>query len=195
MFSLSALAAFAQIVLIDISLAGDNAIAVGMAAAGLPHEKRRRAILAGIVAATILRIAFAIFAVQLLHVIGLMLAGGLLLLWVTWKMYRDLRKQKKMVFGEERDARKTIRGAILQIVIADISMSLDNVLAVASVARDHIWTLVAGLGLSVILMGAAASLVAKLVERYRWIGYAGVAVVFYAALSMIWDGMHQIAAL
>jgi YjbE family integral membrane protein len=193
MFSWSALAAFTQVVLIDISLAGDNAIAVGMAAAGLPAAKRHRAILAGIVAATILRIAFAIFAVQLLHIIGFMLAGGFLLLWVTWKMVRELRQtQGPLAAGQ--GAHKTIQTAVLQIVIADISMSFDNVLAIAAVARDHLWTLVAGLGLSVVLMGVAATYVAKLVERYRWIGYASVAVVFYAAVSMILQGAQQIAA-
>lgn len=196
---ISELSAFAQVLLIDLSLAGDNAIIVGLAAAGLPSEQRKKAILLGIVAATILRIIFAIFTTQLLQIIGLTLAGGLLLVWVSWKMWVELRHTK---FGETEaegntsdtdgtqgaQSSKKFSKAITQIVVADVSMSLDNVLAVAGAAREHLWVLVAGLAISVVLMGAAASWVARLLHKYKWIGYAGLAVVVYVAIKMTWDG-------
>lgn len=188
------LVAFVQIVLIDVSMAGDNAIAVGLAAAGLPQDKRHRAVLAGIGAATILRILFAIFAVQILHVTGLLAAGGLLLLWVSWKMYRDVRHmQKKMKHMDDdsvpsQPVVKKISSAILQIIAADVSMSLDNVLAVAGVARDHMAVLVGGLAMSVILMGIAASYIVKLTNRFPWVGYIGVALILYTAVNMVCDG-------
>lgn len=188
------LLAIAQILLIDISLAGDNAIAVGMAASGLPEIQRHKAVLAGIVAATVLRILFAFFAVELLHVTGLLVAGGLLLLWVSWKMYRDIRhmEKKKHDDGHHEPPAKTLMSAIMQIVIADVSMSLDNVLGVAGVARDNMVSMAIGLVMSVLLMGAAASFVARLTTRYVWIAYLGLAVVFYTALHMIWDGAHDL---
>lgn len=201
-----AFAALSQIVLIDVALAGDNAIAVGMAAAGLPSRERKTAIVAGIVAAAVLRAALAVFAVQLLGITGLLAAGGLLLLWVSWKMYRDISHMGKVHAhaegghgegaeggsGASRSQAKTLRGAIWQIVFADISMSLDNVLAVAGVARDHIVVLIIGLGLSVVLMGVAASWIARLTTRYHWIAYLGLITVLYTALHMIWDGAHDL---
>ncbi len=212
------LSAFAQIVLIDVSLAGDNAIIVGMAAAGLPAKERKRAIVIGIGAATVLRIVFAAFTVQLLQIIGLTLAGGLLLLWVSWKLFHNIRQEKNIKQEKEGAAALsraiggngkvkapqavkgyTLKDAVIQIVVADVSMSLDNVLAVAGAARDHVWIMVAGLALSVVLMGAAATLIVKLLERYRWIGYAGLLVIVYVALRMIWDGgtevSHELAML
>lgn len=204
-FDWAALAALSQIVLIDVALAGDNAIAVGMAAAGLPARDRRIAIVAGIVAAAVLRAVLAVFAVQLLGITGLLAAGGLLLLWVSWKMYRDIRHMRKVHAhadgGGEAEAShsgppaKTLRGAIWQIVFADVSMSLDNVLAVAGVARDHVVVLIIGLGLSVALMGIAASWIARLTTRYHWIAYLGLITVLYTALHMIWDGAHDLMKL
>ena len=192
---IAALIPLAQILLIDLSLAGDNAIAVGLAAAGLPERDRHRAVIAGIAAATVLRILFAGFAVQLLRITGLLAAGGLLLLWVAWKMWRDVRHaervQQSAVIAQDVyqvAAPKKLSAAITQIVIADVSMSLDNVLAVAGVAREHIWVLVSGFGLSVLLMGAASALVARLTGRFPWIAYAGLAVVLYTALHMMWEG-------
>ncbi len=186
--------AFLQIILIDISLAGDNAIAVGMAAAGLPKEQRHKAVLAGIGAATALRILFAIFAVQILHITGLLVAGGLLLLWVAWKMYQEIRAMQagRHAGSHTKPAAKKLSEAIFQIVVADVSMSLDNVLAVAGVARDHIAILVVGLALSVLLMGVAATFVAKLTQRYPWIAYIGLAIILFTAVNMIWDGSQQL---
>lgn len=190
------LIAFLQIVLIDVSLAGDNAIIVGMAAAGLPVEKRKQAVMVGIVAATVLRIIFALFAVQLLKVTGLLAAGGLLLLWVSWKMYQEIRLRSQADAAAHgkggKGKAKKLSEAIWQIVIADVSMSLDNVLAVAGAARDHTWILVFGLGLSVVLMGVAASWIARMTAKHHWIAYLGLIVVFYTALHMIWDGSHEL---
>ncbi|MCC7272992.1 MAG: TerC family protein [Alphaproteobacteria bacterium] len=203
-FSTEALVAFGQVLLIDLVLAGDNAIAVGLAAAGLPEEQRAKVILVGIAAATVMRIGFAAVTTQLLQIIGLMLGGGLLLLWVCWKMWRELRAGRE---EDEHDAeaalegaddgrtgppRKTFAQAALQIVAADISMSLDNVLAVAGAARDHPWVLIAGLALSVAFMGLAAAAIASLLQRYRWIAYFGLAVILYVALAMIWEGSGQV---
>ena len=201
MFDFADVLALLQILLIDISLAGDNAIIVGMAAAGLPKDKRHKAVLAGIAAATVLRILFAVFAVRLLHVVGLMAAGGLLLLWVSWKMFRDIRHMHKVSHEEKHDevaakpAAKTLTEAVIQIIVADVSMSLDNVLGVAGVARDHMAMLVIGLVFSVGLMGVASAWVAKIVARKPWIGYLGLAVVFYTSLRMIWDGSQELMAL
>jgi YjbE family integral membrane protein len=201
MFTLSSLYAFLQILAIDISLAGDNALAVGLAAAGLPTQKRHHAVLAGIVTATILRIIFAIFAVKLLHITGILVAGGLLLIWVAWKMYRELRHRHhhRAHVGQLSDSdgitsvpAKKLSTAIWQIAAADLSMSLDNVLAVAGVARDHMPVMIAGLTLSILLMGVAATLVAKLIHRYPWIAYGGLAIVLFTALHMIWDGTHDL---
>jgi YjbE family integral membrane protein len=189
---------FLQVVLIDLSMAGDNALVVGMAAAGLRPAERHRAVLAGIAGATLLRILFAVFAVQILHLTGLLAAGGLLLLWVAWKMYEELRHAKK-VRDADKDAAgdvaspgiqtKKISTAIWQIITADVSMSLDNVLGVAGVARDHLWLLAAGLSLSVLLMGIASSFVARLAARHSWIGYLGFVVILYTALRMVGDGV------
>jgi YjbE family integral membrane protein len=191
-------------------LAGDNAIIVGIAVAGLPAHQRARVMVIGIGAATVLRILFASLTVQLLQIIGLLLAGGILLLWVSWKLWRELREMRiarMLETGEIDDpsgtARakkaahvqkpKTMRDAVTQIIIADVSMSLDNVLAVAGVAREHAWVLIFGLALSVAFMGFAAVMIARLLDRYHWIAYIGLAVIFYVALRMIWDGSWEIA--
>ena len=197
MFEPAALAAFFQVVVIDLVLAGDNAVVIGMAAAGLPLAMRNRAILVGIIAATVLRILFATVAMSLMAIGGLVLAGGLLLLWVCWKMWRELRTPRdhgktELTAAEaaagERSQRKTFREAATQIVVADVSMSLDNVLAVAGAAREHPWVLVFGLVLSIGLMGLAASMVARMLERWRWIAWIGLALVLYIALKMIYHG-------
>jgi YjbE family integral membrane protein len=186
------LAALAQVVLIDITLAGDNAIVVGLAVAGLPDRQKRPAILLGIIGATVIRIALGAIALQLLAIIGLLLAGGLLLLWVCWKMFRELRRpHARRAVGETRQ--KTLRQAMTQIVLADVSMSLDNVLAVAGAAGGSTWVLMLGLLLSVVLMGVAANLLAKVLERRRWIAWAGLVIVLYVAVSMIWKGSAEIA--
>jgi len=183
--------AFLQIVLIDITLAGDNAVVVGMAVIGLPLAVRRKAILAGIIGATLIRVALSVVAVSLLAIIGLTLAGGVLLLWVCWKMYRELRAGPEQHI--EGAPRKTLRQAIWQIILADLSMSLDNVLAVAGAARGNLWVLGAGLVLSVVLMGIAADLLARLLERHRWIAWLGLAIVVYVAIQMIFSGWHEVA--
>jgi YjbE family integral membrane protein len=210
--SADAFSAFLQVILIDLVLAGDNAIVIALAAAGLPREQRPKAILVGIAAATLLRIFFAGIATWLLAIIGLLLAGGILLLWVCWKMWRELRHSEAtaqaatatLAGGElshataDETQRKTFAQAALQIIVADISMSLDNVLAVAGAAREHPLVLVFGLGLSVALMGVAASFIARLLTRYRWIAYVGLAIILYVALKMIWDGaveLHEAVAL
>ncbi|MFN3515041.1 MAG: TerC family protein [Phenylobacterium sp.] len=207
LFTAGALAAFFQVLMIDLVLAGDNAVAVGLAAAGLPVEQRRKAILWGLIAAVTMRIGFALITTQLLGIVGLLLAGGLLLLWVCWKMWRELRDQAEpeeaaaeaVMDGDptthppqEIAARqpKTFRSAFIQILIADLSMSLDNVLAVAGAAREHPAILVFGLLLSIALMGVAATYIARLLHKYRWIGYVGLLIVLYVALHMIWQG-HQ----
>jgi YjbE family integral membrane protein len=179
--------ALLQVVLIDLVLAGDNAIAVGIAASGLEARKRRHVILAGLGAAVILRIALALIAVQLLSVIGLLLAGGLLLLLVCYKMWRDLRAQTRVTAHAIKPA-KGFGQAFLQILLADISMSLDNVLAVAGAAHDHPAVLFFGLLLSIILMGVAANAISRLLNRAPWIGYVGIAIVLYVALHMMWEG-------
>lgn len=200
----------AQVLFIDLVLAGDNAIVVGMAAAGLPAEQRRKAIFWGIAAATIMRIGFASITVQLLSIVGITLAGGVLLLWVCWKMFRELREGGGGHDAEETSQhegaevvtdpaaqveapRKTLRQAITQILVADISMSLDNVLAVAGAAKDHTWVLVVGLAVSVVLMGIAATLIARLLDRHRWIAWVGLIVILYVAIEMIIGGTQQVA--
>src|SRR5215470_4195700 len=198
-----ALVAFFQVVMIDLVLAGDNAIVIGLAAAGLPAEQRTRAILVGIVAATVLRIAFAGMTTQLLQIVGLLFAGGILLLWVCWKMWRELRAasaaEPVMSYDINPDGtmagrmrRKTLGQAALQIVVADVSMSLDNVLAVAGAAREHPTVLVFGLALSIALMGLAANFIARLLQKHRWIAYVGLAIILYVAAEMIWRGAHEI---
>ena len=196
--SRESIAALLQVIAIDLVLAGDNAVVIGLAAAGLAKAQRARAILVGILAATGLRILFAIFAIQLLDIVGLLLAGGILLLWVCWKMWRELRGPSKedceaaLTAGEAHVPRKTFAQAAWQIVLADISMSLDNVLAVAGAARDHPAALVFGLGLSIVLMGVAASFIARLLNRHRWIAYGGLAVILYVAGDMIWRGAVEV---
>jgi YjbE family integral membrane protein len=203
-----AIAAFFQVIMIDLVLAGDNAIVIGLAAAGLPHEQRTKAILIGIGAATALRIVFAGITTQLLRLVGLLFAGGLLLLWVCWKMWRELRASVE----QEQDAaealtgydinangtiaahipRKTFAQAAGQIIVADVSMSLDNVLAVAGAAREHPVVLIFGLALSIGLMGVAASFIARLLQNHRWVAYVGLAVILYVALEMVYRGAHEL---
>jgi YjbE family integral membrane protein len=208
LFTADALSALLQVIMIDLVLAGDNAIVIGLAAAGLPREQRGKAILVGIIAATVLRIVFAGLTTQLLQIVGLLLAGGILLLWVCWKMWRELRTTHaeevdatEALDGEDinRDGavaggarRKTFAQAAWQIVIADVSMSLDNVLAVAGAAREHPMVLIFGLGLSIALMGIAASFIAKLLQRHRWIAYVGLAVILYVAIEMIYRGSLEV---
>jgi YjbE family integral membrane protein len=197
----ASLAALVEILLIDIVLAGDNAIVVGALAAGLPAEQRRKVIMLGVAAALVLRIAFALIVTQLLQVVGLILAGGFLLLWVAWKMWRELRHASESagsaeIVGDEHSGlrpAKSFASAAWGVAIADVSMSLDNVLAVAGAARDHPWILVFGLILSVVLMGVAANFIARYIERYRWIAYVGLAVIVWVAGKMIWDGWHDVA--
>ncbi len=203
------LTAFAQVIMIDLVLAGDNAIVIGLAAAGLPKDQRNKAILIGIIVATVMRIGFAAITTQLLAIVGLLLAGGILLLWVCWKMWRELRAGHEQEQHDAQEAladadlnadgtvaggapRKTFAQAAWQIVIADLTMSLDNVLAVAGAARDHPWVLVFGLALSIALMGLAASFIAGLLQRHRWIAYVGLAVILYVALEMIYRGGHEV---
>jgi YjbE family integral membrane protein len=185
------LSALVQVLLIDLTLAGDNAVVVGMAVAGLPSARRRTAIIAGIGAAAALRMALGAITLHLLDIIGLLLAGGLLLLWVCWKMYRELRQPAP----PDADApAKTFGQAMLQIVLADVSMSLDNVLAVAGAAAGHTWVLVTGIAVAVVLMGVAANLVAKLLDRHRWIAWLGLLIVLYVAIRLIWEGGHEVVA-
>ena len=195
------LGAFLQVVMIDLVLAGDNAIVIGMAAAGLAPQMRRKAILIGIGAATILRIGFALVASHLLAFTGLLLAGGLLLLWVCYKMWRELQGSdgheaqhaiEKANALVPPSARKTLKQAVLQIIIADVSMSLDNVLAVAGAAQQHFEALIFGLGLSVVLMGAASSVIARLLGRFRWIAWIGLAIILYVAVRMVYEGADEI---
>jgi YjbE family integral membrane protein len=184
-----------QVIMIDLVLAGDNAVVIGLAAAGLPKAQRARAILVGIIAATVLRILFAGVAVELLAIVGLLLAGGILLLWVCWKMWRELRATPHAgddAMGVGHAKRKTFAQAAWQIVVADISMSLDNVLAVAGAAREHPAALVFGLGLSILMMGVAASFIARLLHRHRWIAYVGLAIILYVAGDMIWRGSLEV---
>src|SRR5215210_7999875 len=208
-FTTQVLTAFLQVIMIDLVLAGDNAIVIGLAAAGLPKEQRNKAILIGILAATVLRIVFAAITTQLLQIVGLLLAGGVLLLWVCWKMWRELRtghheegaaeealadadlNQDGSVAAGPRP--KTFAQAAWQIIVADVSMSLDNVLAVAGAAREHPWVLVFGLVLSVLMMGVAANVIARYIESYRWIAWVGLAVILWVALKMIFDGARHVA--
>ena len=192
----SALAAFGQVLMIDVLLAGDNAIVVGALAAGLPADQRKKVILIGIIAALVLRIGFALVVTQLMQIVGLIFAGGLLLLWVSWKMYRELQPAgasggSPEIEGDEHSGvapAKSFAAAAWAVAVADVSMSLDNVLAVAGAAREHPGILIVGLILSVALMGIAANFIAKYIERYRWIAYIGLAVILYVAGKMIYDG-------
>jgi YjbE family integral membrane protein len=208
MVASDAVMALIQVVMIDLVLAGDNAIVIGLAAAGLPAEQRKRAIPIGILTATALRIACASIATQLLQVLGILLAGGILLLWVCWKMWRDLHTTPEdqhrgdetlVVYAPGRSGtvagsfgHKTFGHATLQIVVADVSMSLDNVLAIAGAARDHPIVLVFGLLLSIALMGFAADLIARVLNKHRWIAYVGLAIVLYVACEMIYRGAYEL---
>ena len=200
-----ALSALVQVLMIDLVLAGDNAVAVGVVAAGLPPRDRKRAIFWGLVAAVATRIGFALITTQLMGIIGLLLAGGILLLWVCWKMWKEMRAQATLdearaeaVLDSDPTTEpqgapvKTFRGALIQILIADVSMSLDNVLAVAGAAREHPAILVFGLLVSIALMGVAATWIARMLHRYRWIGYVGLIVVLYVALHMMWEGHRDL---
>ena len=215
MISAAELSALLQVIVVDLVLAGDNAIVVGMVAAGLPAKDRTRVIAIGIAAATLMRVGFAAVTVQLLQIVGLLLAGGLLLLWVAWKLWRDIRARRNTTHGApprapdspaggtdavadagagKHEAPKSLRSAIVQIVVADVSMSLDNVLAVAGIARDHTWVLVVGLVLSVAFMGLAAAWIARQLEHRPWIAYVGLVVICYVSLAMIVEGAQEIVA-
>jgi YjbE family integral membrane protein len=209
MLSVAEFSVFIQVIMVDLVLAGDNAIVVGMVAATVPREQRIKVLAFGIIAATIMRIAFALVTTQLLQIIGLMLAGGILLLWVCWKLWRDIEEQRRerklareaeaaaaehaghtvdVASAPEPTQPKPIGKAIVQIVVADLTMSLDNVLAVAGTSRGHEWILIFGLALSVALMAIAASVIARLLKKHHWIAYIGLAVILYVACDMIWDG-------
>jgi YjbE family integral membrane protein len=204
----AAFAAFLQVIMIDLVLAGDNAIVIGMAAAGLAPDMRRKAILIGILAATGLRIVFALMTTWLMGIIGLILLGGILLLWVCWKMYRELTTTEEQVHEAEealegldsnangriggRPGSKTLRQAVTQIIVADVSMSLDNVLAVAGAAKDHFWALIFGLALSVVMMGVASAFIAKLLHRHKWIAWVGFVIILYVAIRMVYEGADQV---
>jgi YjbE family integral membrane protein len=209
LFTPAAMAALFQVVMIDLALAGDNAIVVGMAAAGLPEQQRTRANLLGMAGATVLLILFATITTQLLKLVGLLFAGGVLLLWVCWKMWRELRATANQDREDAVEAltgidinadgtvaghapRKTLAQAAGQIIIADLSMSLDNVLAVAGAAREHPVVLIFGLSLSIFLMGVAARFIADLLNKYRWIGYLGLVVILYVALGMVYRGAEEL---
>lgn len=203
-FTSAGLLALLQVIVIDLVLAGDNAVVIGLAAAGLPAAQRKKAILVGIIAATVLRIGLASVTVQLLDIIGLLLAGGILLLWVCWKMWRELRaavgEGDDTVVDTASGPKKSFLQAAMQIVVADVSMSLDNVLAVAGASREHPTVLVIGLVLSIAMMGIAANYIARLLNRHHWIAYVGLALILYVALHMIYRGAaevwpHVVAAL
>jgi YjbE family integral membrane protein len=197
----AAFAAFMQVLLIDLVLAGDNAIVVGALAAGLPPEQRKKVILIGVLAALVLRIIFALMVTWLLGIVGLVLAGGLLLLWVAWRMYRDIKGHagesagSPEIVGDERSgikSTKTFAGAAWGVAVADVSMSLDNVLAVAGAAREHPGILIVGLIFAVALMGIAANIIAQYIERYRWIAWVGLVVIVYVAGKMIIEGWSEV---
>ena len=204
-----ALSALVQVILIDLVLAGDNAVAVALAAAGLPAHQRRRVIVIGIALAAVLRVLFALVTVQLLKIAGLLFVGGVLLLWIAWKLAAELRQQRAPpapdggeAAAEDAQGRmrprppgKTVRQAMIQILIADFSMSLDNVLGVAAVAREYPVVLVIGLALSVAFMGFAASIIARLLERHRWIAWAGVVLIFWVGIVMVYEGGTEILEL
>ena len=198
-----AFAALIQVILIDIAMAGDNAIVIGLAATRVPKPDRRKVIFGGLAAAVVLRLVLAVMTATILERIGLMFAGGILLLWVAWRLYRDIHHGQDDKIGTKAlshevgsdgapEPQHDVRKAIIQIAIADVSMSLDNVLAVAGAAMKHVWVLVVGLILSIALMGFAASMVARLLQRYPWISYAGLTIVVYVALRMIYFGGMEI---
>lgn len=198
------LSAFFQVILVDLVLAGDNAIVIAMAVASFPARQRAQLLMIGICAATVVRVLFAIATVHLMQIVGLMLAGGLLLLWVCWKLWREIESVRTMQLSPagiypggggaagQAPPTKTVGKAITQIVVADISMSLDNVLAVAGIARDHTWVLVFGLTLSIAFMGFCATVLARWLQRYHWIAYVGLITILYVSVSMIWDGSMEV---
>ncbi|MEZ6023537.1 MAG: YjbE family putative metal transport protein [Hyphomonadaceae bacterium] len=203
-FEVSDIAALLQVILIDLALAGDNAVAVGLAAAALPHEQQRRAIFWGIVMALVLRILFAGITIQLLAIPGLLFVGGLLLFWVAWRMWEDLKAHEPVMVGDpvagEHVAEvvasggktpKTFTSALFTIILADVSMSLDNVLAVAAVSKHNVYIMAFGLVLSVILMGVAASIIARVINKYRWIAMVGIVIILFAGFRMIWEDSHN----
>ena len=196
---LAELSAFFQVILVDLVLAGDNAIVIAMVVANFPARQRAQLLMMGICAATVVRVIFAVATVHLMQIVGLMLAGGLLLLWVCWKLWREIESVRAMelspagIYGSAPAvATKTVGRAITQIVIADISMSLDNVLAVAGVARNHTWVLIFGLTLSIAFMGFCATVLARWLQRYHWIAYIGLLTILYVACAMVWDGSMEV---
>ena len=198
-FTAGGLAMLAQIIIADLTMAGDNVLIMGTLASGLPEKARQKVILFGVSMALVFLIGFALIATWLLNITGLVLAGGFLLLWVAFNMYRELRPAK-IVIADDPDtpqvegppATKTFFQAAVQITIADLSMSLDNVLVVAGIARENPAVLFIGLTFSVLLMGTAAGFVAKLIQRYHWIAWIGLSLILYVALKMIWEGWHQV---
>jgi len=193
------LSAFFQVILVDLVLAGDNAIVIAMVVANFPARQRAQLLMMGICAATVVRVVFAVATVHLMQIVGLMLAGGLLLLWVCWKLWREIESVRAMelspagIYGHTPPApTKTVGRAITQIVIADVSMSLDNVLAVAGVARNHTWVLIFGLTLSIAFMGFCATVLARWLQRYHWIAYVGLLTILYVACAMVWDGSMEV---
>jgi YjbE family integral membrane protein len=213
-FSQEALFALMQVLMIDLVLAGDNAIVIGMVASRVAPENRPKVIMWGLVAAVVMRIGFALITVQLLAIIGLMFAGGLLLLWVAWRLYRDIRAQEREKAGiraaeaatDNRDTPAdhvpatgggpmSMKQAVFQVAVADVSMSLDNVLAVAGAAHDHPYIMAFGLAVAIMLMGVAATYVARLLHKYHWLSYLGLALILYVALSMMYEGSHDFPAL
>ena len=204
MIDIGDIAALLQVILVDLVLAGDNAIVIAIVVAGFAPKERARLLMLGVIAATVVRILFALVATELLKIVGLMLAGGLLLLWVCWKLWRELESQRNLRRLEAENAaeaghaevpgheRKSIRDAIMQIVIADVSMSLDNVIAVAGIARDNTWVLVVGLVLSIAFMAFAATLIARLLSKHHWIAYVGLIIIVYVAGTLIWDGSARL---
>ena len=189
-FAFADLAALLQVILIDLALAGDNAVAVGLAAAALPAKQQRQAIFWGVIGALVLRVAFALLTVQLLQIRGILLAGGLLLFWVAWRMWCDLRVHHEAAARNARPAPASFARALLTIVVADVSMSLDNVLAVAGVARHAPAIMAFGLVLSVVLMGVAAGVIARVIEKHRWIAVVGIVIIIFAAIRMVWEDLH-----
>lgn len=194
MGDLAAVAAFLQVLFVDVVLSADNAIVLGLATLGLPLRQRAHALWLGIGLATALRVGFAVIATSLLQILGLLLAGGILLLWVAWKLWRELLAHGDGLQANRAGRPKTLGQALFRIALADIAMSLDNVLAVAAAARDHPIVLVLGLGISVVLMGAASIVVARAIDRYRWIAYVGLAIIVYIAGTTIWQGFENLRA-
>ena len=194
--ALDQFSALIQVILVDLVLAGDNVIAIGLVASAFPREIRKRIIIFGLLFAALARIGFTVVAAELMQFTGIMLFGGFLLLWVCWSLWRDLRVDQKSRNKSEDIGQappRSIKRAALQIVAADLSMSLDNILAVAAIARDHLVVLVIGLALSIAFMAVSADFVSRILDRYRWVAFLGVAVIFYVALSMIWTGTADIS--